>query len=273
MKLKIFYNKTYNLALILLSFFWFTSCEDGKVNIFTVEDDANLGKQIDAEIRSKPGEYPLYNFFEPNQYVQNIVTEIINSPLVKYRSYFPYKVQILKDDKVVNAFCTPGGYIYVYTGLIKFLDNEATLAGVLGHEIAHAERRHGTNRMTKAYGIQVLLSIALGNNPTMIEQIAANLFSGLYLMKNSRDDEYESDEYSFKYLQTTQWYPGAIKFFFEKVKKDESSPFFEVLLSTHPMPQDRLNAVNKMILDFKIGEPNEMNLQSIRYKNFLNSLP
>ncbi len=264
--------KRYNIIFIIFSFFFLVSCEDGKVNIFSVEDDANLGKQLDTEIRSKPGEYPIYDFFEPNQYVQNIVNEIINSPFVKYRSYFPYKVQILKDDKVVNAFCTPGGYIYVYTGLIKFLDNEATLAGVLGHEIAHAERRHGTNRMTKAYGIQVLLSIALGNNPSQIEQLAANLFSGLYLMKNSRDDEYESDEYSFKYLQTTQWYPGAIKFFFEKVKKDESSPFFEVLLSTHPMPQDRLNAINKMILDYKI-EPNEMNLQSQKYKNFINSLP
>lgn len=258
---------------MIFALFFFYSCEDGKVNIFSVEDDANLGKQLDEEIRSKPGEYPLYNFYEPNLYVQNIVKEIINSPFIKYRSYFPYKVQILKDDKVVNAFCTPGGYIYVYTGLIKFLDNEATLAGVLGHEIAHAERRHGTNRMTKAYGIQVLLSIALGNNPSQVEQIAANLFSGLYLMKNSRDDEYESDEYSFKYLQTTQWYPGAIKFFFEKVKKDESSPFFEVLLSTHPMPVDRLNAINKMIQDYKVGEPNEMNLQSVRYKNFLNSLP
>ena len=54
---------------------------------------------------------------------------------------------------MLNAFCTPGGYIYVYTGLIKYLDNEAQLAGVLGHEIAHADLRHVTDQLTEQYGV------------------------------------------------------------------------------------------------------------------------
>ena len=144
-----------------------------------------------------------------------MVNQIINSPKVEYRKQFAYKVEIINDDKTVNAFCTPGGYIYVYTGLLKKLDNEAALAGVLGHEIAHAENRHSTQRMTKAYGASILTSIVLGNDAGQLEQLGANLLTGLALLKNSRDDEMEADEDSFYYLESTKWFPGGIKFFFE----------------------------------------------------------
>ena len=70
--------------------------------------------------------------------------------------------RLIDDDKTLNAFCTPGGFIYVYTGLIKFLDSEDQLAGVMGHEIAHAALRHSTRQMTKVYGVQTLLQVATG---------------------------------------------------------------------------------------------------------------
>ena len=66
-------------------------------------------------------------------------------------------LRIIHDDSTLNAFCTPGGYIYIYTGILKFLDSEDEFAGVLGHEIAHADLRHSTRQMTKQYGVQILL--------------------------------------------------------------------------------------------------------------------
>jgi len=241
--------------------------------IFPASQDVGLGSQLDNEIRSNPKEYPILGDVSSKQYVQNIINQIIQARDIQYRGVFPYKSEIIRDDKTINAFCTPGGYIYVYTGLIKMLDNEASLAGVLGHEIAHAERRHSANRMLKAYGAQILMSMVLGDNPGKTEQVAANLFTGLALLKNSRDDEAEADDYSFRYLSSTKWYPGAISYFFEKVKGHSSGGAAERLLSTHPLPQDRLDAVKKRVQEAKLVVPSEANLLSAPYLSFKKRLP
>lgn len=253
----------------------FTLSYCGGFNLYGTETDMQLGKQLDEEIHKDPKEYPVLNSPAVRQYVQGIVNDLIQSPDVKYKGKFPYQVEIIRDDKTINAFCTPGGYIYVYTGLMKFLDNEATLAGVLGHEIGHAEARHATQRMTKAFGVQVLTGMVLGENPGQAAQIGANLFSGLALLKNSRDDENQSDELSFQYLRTTnKWYAGAAKYFFEKIQKGgQAGGTLERLLSTHPLPQDRIEAFNKRILDAKLPPATESNLFGQRYQQIKRQLP
>ncbi len=242
------------------------------VNIFPSSYDAQLGANLDQEIRKNPREYPLLNNETVRSAVQGMVNEIIRSPAIEYRDRFPYKVSIINDPNTLNAFCTPGGYIYVYTGLMKAIDNEATLAAVLGHEIAHAERRHATKRMTKALGAQLLMDIALGNNTSRTTEIAANLFVGLALLKNSRDDEAESDEYSFRYLQSTRWYPGALGYFFEKIK-GRSGGAIERLLSTHPLPQDRIEANAERVRKANLPPPTEMNLRTQAYQELKRMLP
>lgn len=269
--------KTFIATFIVFSAVSFTGCEDSlnplDLNIFTAADDVKLGLELDTEILSKPGEYPLLTSQSANQYVQNMCNEIIKSPLIEYRNVFSYKVQIIRDDNTINAFAAPGGYLYVYTGLLKFVDNEATLAGIIAHEIAHAERRHATKRLTKAYGASLLLGIILGENPSQLEEIAANLLTGLAFLKNSRDDEYEADEYSFKYLQSTIWYPGGIRYFFTKIGENSGSSTLETLLSTHPLPPDRIEAVDQMIVGANLPQPSESNIFSERYRNFKNTLP
>jgi predicted Zn-dependent protease len=240
----------YNLVIVLFFGLFLISCDDG-FNIFSTEDDAQLGLKLHQEIIANPKEYPILNNSQVNAYIQDIVNQIILSPKIKYRGTFKYQITVISNNEVVNAFATPGGYIYVYTGLLKFLDNEATLAGVLAHEIAHCERRHATQRMTKAYGVGILLDIVLGKNPTKTEEIAANLFVGLAFLKNSRDDEYEADEWAYEYLKSTPWYPGALIFFFDKVKQNEGNTFLESLLSTHPLSQDRIDKLNKKIKNEK----------------------
>jgi beta-barrel assembly-enhancing protease len=244
----------------------------GGVNIFPVAQDAQLGQQLDQQIRNNPAEYPILNNPSVREYVQGIANRLIESPAVKYRGTFPYKVEIINDPNTLNAFCTPGGYIYVYTGLIKALDNEASLAAVMGHEIAHAERRHSTQRMTKAYGAQILLGMLLGTNPSKTTEMAANLFTGLALLKNSRDDESEADVDSFTYMKSTNWYPGALSFFFEKVK-GRSGGAIERMLSTHPLPQDRIDASNERVRKANIPPPTEANLVTSAYQNIKSRCP
>lgn len=239
------------ISLFLISSAIFFSCE--QANIFSDQDDVNFGKEMDKEIKADPKQFPmLTGHADIKDYVSGIGDYIINnSPKITKKNIYPYNFQVI-NDTVINAFSTPGGFIYVYTGLMKFVDNEATLAGVIAHEIAHAERRHVTQRLTAAYGVDILLSFILGGNPSLISEIAANLFVGLAFLKNSRDDETEADYYSIQYLRTTKYYPGGITFFFDKIKaeqkkKGETPGDLDRLLSTHPLPQDRINDVNKWL--------------------------
>ncbi|MBE2226650.1 MAG: M48 family metalloprotease [Ignavibacteria bacterium] len=247
LKHKGFYPFVFLFSLLIASAI-FQSCEQS--NIFSDKDDVELGEQFDKEIKANPKEFPMLQGHQDiKDYVTSMGKEILNSPKIKKRSIYPYQFQVI-DDTIINAFCTPGGYVYIYTGLMKFLDNESGLAGVVGHEIAHAERRHVTQRLTAYYGVSMLLGFILGGNPSMLAEIAANLFVGLAFLKNSRDDETEADYYSIQYLTSTKWYPGGITFFFDKIKEEQrkkgTTPGdLDRLLSTHPLPNDRISFVNK----------------------------
>ena len=108
-------------------------------------------------------------------------------------------VKIIHDDDVLNAFCAPGGFICVYTGIIKFLESEDQFAGVMAHEIAHADRRHVTNALTKQYGLSVMLNVVLGSDPSTLKDIAGGLISLTF----SRSNETDADNHSVKYLCPT----------------------------------------------------------------------
>lgn len=275
MKIKNLYFRIFFILFVTISSLSLNSCDDSTdpsdFNLFSPADDVALGQQIDAEITANTNEYPILSNSQATAYLQNMVNEILKAPEIKYKNTFTYQVKIINTN-TINAFAVPGGYIYVYKGLIKFLDNEATMAAILAHEIAHIERRHATKRMTKQYGVSILLSLILGNNPSVLEEIAANILTGLALLKNSRDDEYEADEYSFKYLLSTNWYPGATKLFFEKIGANEQGGKLEELLSTHPLPQERIKKVDKLIEKHNVGTPSESNLFTQRYQSFKNSI-
>ncbi len=207
------------------------------LNLFSVNRDIELGAQVAAEIDGNPQQYPLLDSasnVEAYKLIYKVRDEILNSGQVDYRDEFSWRLRIIKDDSTLNAFCTPGGYIYVYTGILKFLDNEAQLAGVMGHEIAHADQRHSTRQMTKIYGVQVLLEILAGN-----QQMLKEITAGLVSLKFSRSHETEADEYSVKYLCPTKYDAAGGAGFFKKIEEQggQRPPEF---LSTHPNPSNRI---------------------------------
>jgi beta-barrel assembly-enhancing protease len=269
-------NITIIFSLIFVLFSVLYGCG---VNLFSVNDDIEFGKQLDQEIKSMPNEFPMLNGHEDiKEYVSNIGKYVLdNSNLIEYKKVFPYQFQVI-NDTIINAFCTPGGYIYVYTGLMKFIDNEATLIGIVGHEIAHAERRHMTQRLTTQYGLSFLMSLVLGDNPNQFAEIAANLVAGLGLLANSRSDESEADDYSIKYLSTTQYYPGSIKYFFDKIltkyQENGNTPgSLDRLLSTHPLPQDRVENVNTLLRKYKLNTDSTRGLNTEKYQYIKSKLP
>ena len=246
-----------------------TAC--GSLNVYPVDEDRKLGAQFHKEILKDTKNYKPYNNPAATAYVQDIVNKIIGVPGIEFRNQFAYSVMLIDDDQTINAFCTPGGYIYVYTALLKAVPNEAALASVLAHEIAHAERRHATKRMTTQLGLQTVLSIALYDNRGSLTELAANAFSGAGLLMNSRSDENEADEYSFRYIKETSWYPGGLLYFFDVVKGRKGTAV-DRFFSTHPLPQDRIDNTNKRLADADVPKPTDAQLRTKEYEEFKRTL-
>ena len=244
----------YLIATLALPVLLWTGCNKdddngGGINIFTVEDDIQLGLDLHQEIMNDPANYPVLSESQyPAAYtfMRGVRDSLLNTGVVAYDDVFAWDVNIIRNDTVLNAFCTPGGYIYFYTGLIKFLDNEAEFAGVMGHEMSHAARRHSTEQLTKAYGLTVLINLVLGQNPSLLAEIAADLAAGLTALAFSRHDEYEADEYAVKYAYPTAYDARGVAGFFEKLDGSAYPPEF---LSTHPNPGNRVEAINEVWLE------------------------
>lgn len=263
----------FSLSIGILSFP--LSCGDGGgINqlLFPVEKDVELGAQVAAEIEANPSEFPILSeteYPEAYSYLSGMMTDILSSNAVEYRDLFAYdEFKIIHQDEVLNAFATPGGYIYVYTGLIKFLDNADDLAGVLGHEVAHAERRHAIEQLKKNLTVQFLISIVAGEGTS--EQIAA-LLSNLLSLQFSRNDESEADEYSVIYLAESEYACNGAATFFQKLVESGSGggPAF---LSTHPAPDTRVEDINAKAEELSCSTA-AIEETGMTYTDFKNSLP
>lgn len=229
------------LAVSITAIVFIAGCGSNKggggLNLFTIQQDRELGAQVAAEIDGNRAEYPILDSASNREvyaYLYKIRNKILNSGNVAHKDDFGWRLRIIKDDSTLNAFCTPGGYIYVYTGLMKFLDSEDQLAGVIGHEIAHADLRHSTRQMTKIYGVQVLLQILAGDR-----QMLKEITTGIIGLKFSRSHETEADGNSVKYLCPTDYNAAGGAGFFQKISEMGGSrqPQF---LSTHPNPDNRI---------------------------------
>ncbi|MCC6702608.1 MAG: M48 family metalloprotease [Fluviicola sp.] len=261
------------VSMLLLSLTTLISnCKGSKelgsgINLFTIEQDRELGAQVAAEIDGNPQEYPLLDstqYKEVYGYLYKIRNTILNSGNVKNKDNFQWRLRIIHDDSTLNAFCTPGGYIYVYTGILKYLDNEAQLAGVLGHEIAHADFRHSTRQMTKLYGVQTLVSILAGNR-----QLLSQITTSIVGLKFSREHESEADKGSVTYLCPTAYQADGGAGFFEKITAAGGSRTPE-FLSTHPSPEGRIEAFHNY--KYEMGCQGSANYAA-EYKSIVAKLP
>jgi len=223
-----------------------TGCTEGSsvldgFNLFTIDEDIELGQQIRDEIAASPADYPILDESEhPDAYsrIYAIRDTVLETSPVQHADDFAWETFIIDDDETLNAFAAPGGYIYVYTGLIRFLEHEDELAGVMGHEIAHADLRHSTEQLTKAYGVQTILSLLLGEDPGL----AADILQGLVGLSFSREDETEADEFSVLYLCETLYAADGAAGFFEKLE-GASLPEF---ISTHPNSDTRVEDIRAL---------------------------
>lgn len=214
-------------------------------SLMSEAQEVQIGQEADPQIRQEMG---VYEDRELQQYVSSIGMRLAK---VSERPNLPWHFTVV-DEPAVNAFALPGGYIYLTRGIMAFLNNEAQLAGVLGHEIGHVTARHAAQQYTQATsaGLGVtLLSIFVPEARPF--QGVAETAVGLMLMKYGRDDELQSDRLGVQYTAKTGWDPAGVAGMLRTLQRlDQASgsnrgvPNF---LSTHPAPADRVAQVQRFI--------------------------
>ena len=172
--------------------------------------------------------------------------------LTSYLDGYKWEFNLI-EDKAVNAWCMPGGKVVVYTGILPLMKNDAQLATVMSHEIAHAVARHGGERMSEqlvAQGAGAALSVALSQKPKETQQLALAAF-GLgtqvgYLLPFSRTHEYEADELGLYFMAMAGYDPGQSVDFWKTMGAGNQSKTPE-FLSTHPLDANRIARITQKL--------------------------
>lgn len=178
-----------------------------------------------------------------------------------------YTFKVIDDDETVNAFALPGGHIYVYSGLLKLASDEAELASVLGHEVAHVSQRHVAQRLVAQMGLDNVLGLATGKNPEGLGALAGQLAGQGALLSFGREQESDADQHGLPYSVAAGYDPEGFVRLFEKLKKGEG-PGFLVFLQSHPLPSERIEDAKAQIgkMKDKKGKTNEAAYQKMLEK-------
>ena len=216
--------------------------------------EVELGGQINDQILDQ---VQLYNDRDINNYVKQI-----GDTLVPYsdRPELPYTFQVVNDDSI-NAFATMGGYVYVHTGLLKAADNEAEVAGVMAHEIAHITNKHALKQMRQRIIAGGVANAAGVDNSVLV---AVGVEVGLNLPK-SRRDEYEADRSGLETIVRSGYAPKGMVGFFQKLL-NAGGGSVPTILRTHPHTEDRIANLEQMLQQAQINPNAGKGLDNARYK-------
>jgi beta-barrel assembly-enhancing protease len=238
-----------------LSLFAFVQCAGffggvGKM-LLSDQDEAKLGAEFNKTLTTNDTakrEMPV--FVPKNQaqadmqnYIIGLAQEIVAAIPAKEKPAYPFTYTLIDKD-VENAFAVPGGYVYIYTGILKKMNDESELMGVLGHEITHVTHHHYREQVAKNAALGVALQTVLATTDAgQGAQLAAGAAFQLAGLKFSRSDESDADEGGTELLGRVGRNPLGIARYFERAK----SMGVPEWLSTHPGNSNRVKAVEKQV--------------------------
>ncbi|MEM8610510.1 MAG: M48 family metallopeptidase [Cyanobacteria bacterium P01_H01_bin.105] len=201
--------------------------------------EVNLGGQVNQQLLSRS--FRLHRDAALTSYVDEIGQSLIPH---SDRSDIPYVFQVVEDDSI-NAFATMGGYVYITTGLLAAADNEAEVAGVLGHEVGHIAEKHALDQM-RDVAIAQGIAGAFGLSRNQMVAIAVDV---ALTLPNSRKDELVADDHGFVTMGEAGYDQTGMATLMQKLDSGNSPP---AIFSTHPNPKDRVARLQQMDSDLAI---------------------
>jgi Zn-dependent protease with chaperone function len=215
-------------------------------NKFSPQEDITLGKRAAADAEKQ---LPLCNAPKVDAYLTELGTRLAQK-LPTGGVQYPFEFHCV-NDKAVNAFALPGGYVFVNRGAIEASDNEAQLAGVMAHELSHVALRHGTNQATKAMlaetGLGIFGAVFGDTTGGALLTTLGNFTAGGVLLRYSRTAESQADVMGTQVLYDTGYDPRAMAQFFEKLEAETKGKNPPEFFSDHPNPEHRVERVDEEV--------------------------
>ena len=188
-----------------------------------------------------------------NPALQNYVSLVGKSVAeVSDRPEIDYHFAVLNTDHP-NAFATPGGYVFVSVGLLRLLQNEAQLAGVLGHEIAHITKKHALQTLKRSKmlsGLSGLTMAAMDQDEGLFDKVIDEVSNILFTHGLDKDLEFEADKFGMEYAYRMGYHPAGLKNFI-KILGQSSSSKSSIFFSTHPGPAERFQGLSRLLPQYK----------------------
>jgi predicted Zn-dependent protease len=266
-------NTLYALIVLFTFSSIFSSCARNPVTgkqefmLLSEGDEIKMGKQTDASVVQM---YGVYDDDDLAKYLDELGQKMAK---ISHRPQLKYEFKVM-DSPVINAFAVPGGYVYITRGIMAHLNNEAELAGVVGHEIGHITARHSAQKYSETYLANLGLGVGsmVSKDFAMFAGLAAQGL-GLLFLKFSRDDERQSDVLGVEYSTKVGYDAREMANFFHTLDKMQSKSEQGGLpdwASTHPNPADRVVSVRKEA-EAKQAELNKKDLK-IRRNAYLKKI-
>src|SRR5436309_1022489 len=206
-----------------------------QISFVSTSQEAAMGRESDPAVIA---EYGLYGDSTVQRYADSVGQRVAS---VSHLPTLGWHFRVL-DSPVVNAFAIPGGYIYITRGILAYLNSEAQLAGVLGHECGHVTARHSAQQITRSQiaGVGLLASAVFVGALRPYTGLAQQGL-GLLFLKYSRDNETQADELGTGYATKADYDPRVIPETYSMLKRvgERSGAQLRGFLSTHPDPGDR----------------------------------
>lgn len=216
-------------------------------NFFGVKSDVEAGRDSALEVERKTS---ILRDGEVTGYVERVGRRLVNAlPRELRHTEFRYTFKVV-DDKDLNAFALPGGWVYINRGMITAARNEGELAGVMAHEISHVALRHGTAQLSKAYPWLIALGVGvavLGEGKAgQIAAVGGVVALQLYFMKFSRKYETQADILGSQLMARAGYDPDDLANIFRLIesRQGDGGPQW---LSSHPKPKNRYERIDQEI--------------------------
>ncbi|NLN93654.1 MAG: M48 family metalloprotease [Candidatus Hydrogenedens sp.] len=214
------------------------------LNLLSTDEEISLGQQFAVQIEESEK-------ILDNPALQNYVAEMGRRlAAAAPRQDVPYSFKVIDAPDTVNAFALPGGYMYIYTGLMKTCSNEAELAAVMAHEIGHVAAHHHGEMMTRQMGMDMVSEMILGKKPGMIASLAGQLFTTGISARYSRAQEREADSLGMDIMYKAGYPPQGMIAFMNKlleVDRQQGGGRGLPIFATHPSPEERVGLLQELI--------------------------